>query len=99
MTSANKGAMTPWQNAAPVLPRLYRRGREGNFSSVRLAYGRLSPTVLAKADVVVLHWIAGAFLKPSRLIRVCKPIVWQLWDLWPFTGGCHYPGECRKYEN
>jgi glycosyltransferase involved in cell wall biosynthesis len=81
------------------IPRLYRRGKEGNFSSVRLAYGRLSPTVLAKADVVVLHWIAGAFLKPSRLIRVGKPIVWQLWDLWPFTGGCHYPGECRKYED
>jgi glycosyltransferase involved in cell wall biosynthesis len=81
------------------LPRLYPGGKRGNFSPVRFAYGRLNPAALPAADVVVLHWIAGAFLKPSRLISVGKPIIWQLWDLWPFTGGCHYPGECRSYED
>jgi glycosyltransferase involved in cell wall biosynthesis len=80
------------------VPFLYAGGRCGNFSPVRLAYGRLDPALLADTDLVVLHWIAGAFLKPSQLARIGKPLVWQLWDLWPFTGGCHYPGECVKLE-
>jgi hypothetical protein len=25
-------------------------------------------------------------------------VVWRLSDLWPFTGGCHYPGDCRRFE-
>ncbi len=80
------------------VPFLYAGGRGGNFSPVRLAYGRLAPALLADTDLVVLHWIAGAFLKPSQLARIGKPLVWQLWDLWPFTGGCHYPGACEKFE-
>jgi glycosyltransferase involved in cell wall biosynthesis len=81
------------------IARVYRGGNSMNFSPVRLAYGRLSPAVLATADIVVLHWVAGAFLKPSQLIRIGGPVIWQLWDLWPFTGGCHYPAECRNYEH
>jgi glycosyltransferase involved in cell wall biosynthesis len=80
------------------VPFLYAGGRRGNFSPVRLAYGRLDAALLADTDLVVLHWIAGAFLKPSQLVRIGKPLVWQLWDLWPFTGGCHYPGECLNFE-
>jgi glycosyltransferase involved in cell wall biosynthesis len=81
------------------IPRFYPDGSRGNFSPVRLAYGRLSPAVLAEADIVVLHWVAGGFLKPSRLVSLGRPLIWQLWALWPFTGGCHYPGECANYEN
>jgi glycosyltransferase involved in cell wall biosynthesis len=81
------------------IARLYPGGNSMNFSPVRLAYGRLSPAALATADIVVLHWIAGALLKPSQLSRIGRPIIWQLWDLWPFTGGCHYPAECRNYEH
>ena len=46
-----------------------------------------------------LHWIAGAFLTPAQLARIGRPLVWRLSDLWPFTGGCHYPGSCRRFES
>ena len=46
-----------------------------------------------------LHWIAGAFLTPAQLARIGRPLVWRLSDQWPFTGGCHYSGSCRRFES
>ena len=80
------------------VPYVYPGGRSALFSTVQLTYGRFDQTFLEDVDIVCLHWIAGAFLKPSQLLRLGRPIVWQLWDAWPFTGGCHYPAECRKFE-
>lgn len=81
------------------IPELYPKGSVRSFSPVRLGYGRLDSRAVQSADVVCLHWIAGAFLKPSELTRIRRPVVWQLWDCWPFTGGCHYPGDCNNYES
>jgi glycosyltransferase involved in cell wall biosynthesis len=69
------------------------------FSPVRFCYGRPRQRLVAQADIVCLHWIAGSFLHPSDLVRLRKPLVWRLSDLWPFTGGCHFPGACRAFEN
>ena len=73
--------------------------RCGAFSPVKIGYARLDPRLLARADVVCAHWIAGAFLTPSALARIRRPLVWRLSDLWPFTGGCHYSGSCRHFED
>lgn len=81
------------------VPYLYAGGRSALFSTVQLTYGRFDPAYLEDVDIICLNWIAGAFLKPSQLAQLGRPIVWQLWDAWPFTGGCHYPGECRNFEN
>ncbi|CAN2038983.1 Glycosyltransferase [Candidatus Magnetomoraceae bacterium gMMP-15] len=48
-------------------------------------------------DIVHLHWICGGFIKIESLARINKPIVWTLHDMWAFTGGCHYSGECHNY--
>ncbi|MBW2067132.1 MAG: glycosyltransferase, partial [Deltaproteobacteria bacterium] len=32
------------------------------------------------------------------ILRLGKPVVWRLSDMWPFTGGCHYSGGCLRYE-
>ena len=32
-----------------------------------------------------------------RIIQSGKPIVWTMHDMWPFTGICHYAGDCDKY--
>jgi glycosyltransferase involved in cell wall biosynthesis len=59
------------------------------------------PEVL-HADVLHLHWINRGFLSLhsiEKLFRLDKPIVWTLHDMWLFTGGCHYAGECKRYEN
>jgi glycosyltransferase involved in cell wall biosynthesis len=78
--------------------RAYPRRQQSPFSPVRLSYGRLEPRHMANADVVCLHWIAGALLRPADLAQIGRPLVWRLSDLWPFTGGCHYPGACRRFE-
>jgi len=68
------------------------------FSPMSLSYGRIGRELIAGADVVCLHWIAGAFLRAGQLAALDKPIVWRLSDIWPFSGGCHYPGSCTGFE-
>jgi glycosyltransferase involved in cell wall biosynthesis len=68
------------------------------FSPIRFCYGRPRRVLVAAADIVCLHWVAGSFLHPRHLARLDKPLVWRLSDLWPFTGGCHFPAACRKFE-
>lgn len=54
----------------------------------------------AQADVIHLHWINQGMLSLNdirRIIESGKPIVWTMHDMWPFTGICHYAGECKKY--
>lgn len=50
------------------------------------------------ADVVSLYWINGGFVSPESMARIGKSLVWRLSDVWPFTGGCHYPGACNHFE-
>ncbi len=48
-------------------------------------------------DIVHLHWIAMGFLRLETIRKFRRPIVWTLHDMWAFTGGCHYSGDCTKY--
>lgn len=53
------------------------------------------------ADVIQLHWINHGFLgmpQLKALFTLQKPVFWHMHDYWAFTGGCHYPGSCRKFE-
>ncbi len=42
------------------------------------------------ADVVQLHWVTDGFLSVEEIGRIRKPIVWSMYDMWPFTGTEHY---------
>lgn len=54
---------------------------------------------LEEADIINLHWISGTLSIPDNIdFLKNKKIVWTLHDMNPFTGGCHYAGECRGYE-
>ena len=55
--------------------------------------------LIKEADIVCLYWIGSNFLTPKQIGQIDKPIVWRLSDKWPFTGGCHYSGDCKKYED
>jgi len=50
------------------------------------------------ADIINLHWICQGFLPSSAILKLKKPLIWTLHDCWAFTGGCHYPFECNKYQ-
>ena len=57
-----------------------------------------SHSEISRADVIQLHWVSGGFLRPESLMSFKKPLFWRLSDFWPFSGGCHYPADCMKYE-
>lgn len=53
------------------------------------------------ADVIQLHWINHGFMgmrQLKALFELKKPVFWHMHDYWAFTGGCHYPGNCRQFE-
>jgi len=70
------------------------------LSPARFGYFRPARSaVVREADVVATYWINGAFISPESLAAINKPLVWRLSDVWPFTGGCHYPGTCERFES
>ena len=50
-----------------------------------------------KPDIVNLHWINGGIASIYAVGKLQVPVVWTLHDMWPFTGGCHYSGDCLQY--
>ena len=81
------------------------RFRRKNLFQVDLANTGTDITRLPEfkeADVIHLHWVNQGFLSLKGLRRIIdsgKPIVWTMHDQWPFTGICHYSGECTKYQS
>lgn len=56
--------------------------------------------LLKQADIVHLHWIPGLIdVQAMPELFDGKRIIWTLHDQNPFTGGCHFAGDCRKFES
>ncbi len=82
-------------DASPAI--LSRRGRGATFSPASFPDRLPDEVARITPDLVHLHWICGGFVKIETLARLNRPIVWTVHDMWPFTGGCHYSGACRRY--
>ena len=53
-----------------------------------------------EADVIFLHWV-NSFISygvVKKLLKLNKPIIWVMHDMWVFTGGCHIDKYCGKYK-
>ncbi len=82
--------------ALPV--RTYPNAPENNFTPAMLP-DHLEPEITtANPDLIHLHWLGAGFLRLETLGRLNKPLVWTLHDSWAFTGGCHVPSECTRYQ-
>jgi len=82
-----------------ILPcKLYPNSQVHNFSSNWMPDGIGRKLRHLTPDLIHLHWIGDGFLRIESLARFEVPIVWTLHDSWPFTGGCHLPGGCRRYQ-
>jgi glycosyltransferase involved in cell wall biosynthesis len=80
------------------LPLLLYKRRELTPYSLQWLPDRLAAQVARiSPDIINLHWINAGFLQIETLAKFDQPIVWTLHDMWPFTGGCHYSGECDRY--
>jgi glycosyltransferase involved in cell wall biosynthesis len=78
--------------------RLYPR-RTGDPFSVSWLPDR-KPAVIdrMKPDLVNLHWVTGGAMRIESFPRLSRPVVWTLHDSWAFTGGCHLPLECTRFQ-
>ena len=78
--------------------RLYRNRLKNYFSTGLMFSPDLSLVNKLNPDIINLHYVAEGFLPIKSLEKFTAPIVWTMHDSWPFTGGCHLPGECTRYE-
>jgi len=76
----------------------YPNHQRHNFSSAWVPARGVNSAIQLSPDIVHLHWIPQGFVRVEDLKMLRCPIIWTLHDSWPFTGGCHLPGNCRRYE-
>lgn len=70
------------------------------FSIDLLGVGVSKNEIIRSADVVCIHWINTNFVtipQIGSLLKLGKPVVWVLHDMWAMTGGCHYAFDCDRY--
>lgn len=76
----------------------YLSREKDNFSAAVTPAGAIKRAIQFNPDVLHLHWVPKGFVRVEDLQRITVPLVWTLHDSWPFTGGCHLPGECTRYQ-
>ena len=79
------------------LHRVPRLAGSGYWSLNQFNYPIASAINAFAADIVHLHWVGDNFVPIGELAKIRSPIVWTLRDMWAFTGGCHYSGDCLQY--
>ncbi len=83
-----------------ILPSEREASIRFNFSVANTGFDVAQLPIVQEADVINLHWINQGFISLDGLkdlFALGKPIVWTLHDMWPFTGGCHYAGNCLEF--
>lgn len=56
--------------------------------------------VVMEADVIYIHWVLNGYLSLKnikQLVKLNKPIIFFMHDMWTITGGCHHSFGCDKY--
>lgn len=76
-----------------------RRGDSAYWSLNNASYPIADVINAYNVDVVHIHWVGDNYLPISQFAKINAPIVWTLHDMWAFTGGCHYTGDCTAYQN
>jgi glycosyltransferase involved in cell wall biosynthesis len=88
--------ISPSIDAAPII--LRKNKPKSIFSSGWFSANKINDTInLIRPDVIHLHWICGGSFNIKNIAEINKPVVWSLHDMWAFTGGCHYAGDCNNY--
>ncbi|MFN6943436.1 MAG: glycosyltransferase family 4 protein [Cytophagaceae bacterium] len=84
-----------------VLTKIKKKDFLYSFSPANTGLDIKNHKEIGNADIIHLHWINFGFLSLKSLKKIValkKPIVWTLHDMWAFTGGCHYSGECTNFK-
>ena len=91
-----RGEIRPHLDALPVCRYPKRTG--ALFSPAALPGNSLKAIFELSPDILHLHWICNGMIRLESLRKIKIPIVWTLHDSWAFSGGCHLPGDCLRYQ-
>ena len=91
------GQLKPTLDILPL--QLYPQRDRSTYSVQWLPDNLAAQVAQINPDLINLHWINHGYLKVETIAKFNKPIVWTLHDMWAFTGGCHYNGDCMNYTN
>ena len=89
------------QEVAAFLPHEKNKTSRFAFSLARRGFNLSKHPLVRDADIIHLHWFNQGFLSLKgleKIFQLGKPVVWTLHDMWSFTGGCHYAGNCEAYQ-
>lgn len=83
-----------YQEAIENLARtyLYKVQKDVDFSYGYVGYDISQNELVQSADIIHLNWTTRNWLSIAnigQLLRLHKPVVWTLHDVWGLTGGCH----------
>lgn len=98
LTTADRWAVRrPWLDALPTF--FYRNRRTPHWGNAWLN-NRATRQVISHfaPEVIHLHWVNHGMLSVHDIARLRGPLVWTLHDSWVFTGGCHSPQDCLRYQ-
>lgn len=85
----------PYLDNLPL--KMYRKRDTDVFSCSVFPSSSLNNIRAINPDLINLHWVQSGFVSVQSLRKNRVPVVLTLHDMWAFTGGCHYSGECDKY--
>lgn len=71
------------------------------FSKPIKGFNLQNEPAVKEADIIVLHWLGNNMLSIKgieQILKLGKPVIWFMHDMWPMTGGCHYSLSCNRYE-
>ena len=81
---------------------LYKIKKDIDFSIGYTGYNISHHEWVEEADIIHLNWTTRNWLSVNnigQLLRLNKPVVWTLHDVWGLTGGCHVLlNGCDKWE-
>lgn len=53
-----------------------------------------------EADAILINWVNQGMLSLvgfEKILRLGKPVIWTMHDMWCMTGICHHAGKCENY--
>lgn len=72
----------------------------GTFSLMNHGFNFCSDALVLQSDIIFIHWVNNNTLSlrgVERLLKLNKPVIWYMHDMFPITGGCHHSLGCTGY--
>lgn len=74
----------------------------GTFSIPLVGSDISNRSELKEADIIFIYWAIGGFQSIGtieNILKLQKPVVIVMRDMWTITGGCHHSFSCDKYKS